>query len=70
MKKDTEKEKYESPLTKKTQVNLENGFMTGSANINNPDNDNGRIDAHEVNQDFNFRFDDQDWDTTISGGSN
>lgn len=30
MKKDKEKEKYESPLTKKTQVNLESGFMTAS----------------------------------------
>ena len=30
MKKDKEKEKYESPLTKKTQVNLESGFMKAS----------------------------------------
>lgn len=30
MKKDKNKEKYESPLTKKTQVNLESGFMTAS----------------------------------------
>ena len=25
-----QKEKYESPSTRKTQVNLENGFMTAS----------------------------------------
>ena len=30
MKKDKNKEKYESPFTKKTQVNLESGFMTAS----------------------------------------
>lgn len=30
MKKDKEKETYESPFTKKTQVNLESGFMTAS----------------------------------------
>ena len=30
MKKDKEKVKYESPLTKKTQVNLESGFMSRS----------------------------------------
>lgn len=31
MKKDKEKVKYESPLTKKTQVNLESGFMSSAS---------------------------------------
>lgn len=30
MKKEKEKAKYESPSTKKTQVNLESGFMSAS----------------------------------------
>lgn len=64
MKKDKEKEKYESPFTKKTQVNLESGFMTGSANVQNPDENNGRIEKHQVNQDFGFTFEDGNaWDS-------
>ena len=37
MKKNKEKEKYESPLTKKTTVSLENGICAASADIQNPD---------------------------------
>lgn len=57
-----QKEKYESPSTRKTQVNLESGFMQSSANVKNPDNANGQIEEHEVNTDFNFSFTDQEWD--------
>ncbi len=64
MKKDKEKEKYESPLTKKTQVNLESGFMNASADVRNPDEINGRIEEHQVNQDFGFTFEDGNaWDS-------
>ncbi len=64
MKKDKEKEKYESPLTKKTQVNLESGFMNASADVRNPDESNGRIEEHQVNQDFGFTFEDGNaWDS-------
>lgn len=55
------KEKYEKPETKVTQVKLEQGFMQSSANIQNPDEANGRIDEHQINDDFNFDFKDQDW---------
>ena len=50
MKKDKEKVKYESPLTKKTQVNLESGFMS-SASVFDPENqqdDGVSIEGHEV----------------------
>lgn len=57
-----QKEKYESPSTRKTQVNLESGFMQSSADVKNPDNANGQIEEHEVNTDFNFSFTDQEWD--------
>lgn len=49
MKKDKNKEKYESPFTKKTQVNLESGFM--NASVFDPDNgqdDGVSIEGHEV----------------------
>lgn len=58
-----QKEKYESPLTRKTQVNLESGFMQSSADVQNPDNAaNGQIESHEVNTDFNFNFAENEWD--------
>lgn len=57
-----QKEMYESPLTRKTQVNLERGFMQSSADVKNPDNATGQIEEHEVNTDFGFSFTDQEWD--------
>lgn len=63
MKKDKEKEKYESPLTKKTTVSLENGICAASADVRNPNEENGKIEEHPVNQDFGFTFDDNDWDS-------
>lgn len=62
MKKNKEKEKYESPLTKKTTVSLENGICAASADVKNPNEDNGRIEEHQVNTDFNYDFNDQGWD--------
>lgn len=62
MKKDKEKEKYESPLTKKTTVSLENGICAASADVQNPNEDYGRIEEHRVNSNFDFTFDDQEWD--------
>lgn len=62
MKKDKEKEKYESPLTKKTTVSLENSICAASADIKNPDNKNGKIEEHQVNSDFDFNFAENEWD--------
>lgn len=64
MKRNEEKMKYESPSTKKTLVNLESGFMAGSADIDNPNANSGKIEKHEVNTDFGFTFTDQEWDET------
>lgn len=63
MKKNKEKEKYESPLTKRTTVSLENGICAASADIQNPKDANGRIEEHEINNSFDFTFDDNDWDS-------
>lgn len=58
-----QKEKYESPSTRKTQVNLESGFMQSSADVQNPnDAANGQIESHEVNTDFDFNFAENEWD--------
>lgn len=58
-----QKEKYESPSTRKTQVNLESGFMQSSADVQNPnDAANGQIEEQQVNTGFDLDFADQTWD--------
>lgn len=47
--KEEKKEKYESPRTEKTQVNLESGFMTASIfEEENHQDDGVSIEGHEV----------------------
>ena len=48
---------YESPLTMRTQVQLEKGFMKASVTVKNDNTDNGRVEEHQVNQDFNYELD-------------
>lgn len=62
MKKNKEKEKYESPLTKKTTVSLENGICAASADVKNPNENNGKIEEHQVNTGFDYDFNNQGWD--------
>ena len=58
------KEKYESPWMERTLVELEDGFCTASADVNNPNKDNGRINAQEVNTSFEDtgNFSAEGWD--------
>ena len=46
---------YESPLTMRTQVQLEKGFMKASVTVKN-DKENGRVQEHQVNTDFNYEL--------------
>lgn len=57
-----QKSKYVAPSTRRVTVELEQGFMNASADVQNPNADNGRIEEHKVNSDFDFTFTDQDWD--------
>ena len=61
MKKQMKRTVYEAPVTERFSVELEGSFC-GSADVQNPDSENGRIDAHEVNkewgtQDNGYTFD-------------
>ena len=47
---------YESPLTMRTQVQLEKGFMKASVTVKNDNTDNGRVQEHQVNTDFNYEL--------------
>ncbi len=62
MKKNKERAKYESPQTTETIVSLESGICAASADVQNPSGDNGQIEEHKINKDFDFNFNDQDWD--------
>ena len=59
---------YEAPTMELIVVEMEDGFLGGSANIQNPNEDYGRINPHEVNDDFTSsnNFSSGDWDTTTN----
>lgn len=46
---------YESPLTVRAQVQVEKGFMKASVTVTN-DKDNGRVQEHQVNQEFDYEL--------------
>lgn len=48
---------YESPLTVRTQVQLEKGFMKASVTVKNDNTDNGRVEEHQVNTNFDYTLD-------------
>lgn len=48
---------YESPLTMRTQVQVEKGFMKASVTVKNDNTDNGRVKEHEVNKNFDYTLD-------------
>ena len=54
---------YETLAMEEIIVEMENGFLGGSADVQNPNDKNGRINAHEVNTDFEGNFSDGGWDT-------
>ena len=65
MKKQMERTVYEAPVTERFSVELEGSFC-GSADVQNPNTDNGKIDEHQVNTDFTegADFGDAGWDST------
>ena len=58
MMKKEEKDKYEAPLTRRTQVDLENGFMKASI-VDKEDNKDNPVDAGDQEIEGNFDFTDQ-----------
>ena len=54
---------YESPLTVRTQVQVEKGFMKASVTVKNDDTDNGRVEEHQVNTGFDYKLNqDNKWE--------
>ena len=44
-------------------VEVESAFCGASSNVTNPDNANGRIDEHSINDGFGGDFSGSGWDT-------
>lgn len=60
--KNQKQKEYETPQTTFVEVELEGNFCA-SADVENPnDAENGQIENHQVNTDFDFDFADQTWD--------
>ena len=51
---------YESPLTVRTQVQVEKGFMKASVTVKN-DKENGRVKEHQVNTRFDYTLGGNEW---------
>ena len=52
---------YESPLTVRTQVQVEKGFMKASVTVKNDNTDNGRVEEHQVNTGFDYELGGNEW---------
>ena len=52
------KKVYETPFTTHVRVEMESQLCAGSATVKNLDNANGRIDAHDVNTEFDYTISD------------
>ena len=57
------KKDYESPSLSLRRIEMESGFCNASAEVTNPDNANGRIDEHSINDGFGGDFSGSEWDT-------
>ena len=52
------KKVYETPFTTHVRVEMEGRLCAGSATVKNPSDENGRIDEHEVNSNFDYTISD------------
>ena len=50
---------YEAPTMEEIVVEMENGFLGGSADVENPNNQYGKIENHDINTDFDVDFSDE-----------
>lgn len=63
MKEQMKRTVYEAPETKLFRIEMESGFCSGSADVDNPnDTETGQIDEHKTNTDFSADFGTKGWD--------
>ena len=59
----TMKKVYETPFTTHVRVEMESQLCAASSTGTNPNNDNGRINEHSINDGFGGDFSGSSWDT-------
>ena len=64
------KKDYESPSLSLRRIEMESGFCNASAQVTNPDNANGRIHEHSINEGFGGDFSESGWDPVTPPSSN
>ena len=52
------KKVYETPFTTHVRVEMESQLCAASSTVTNPDSTSGRIDAHDVNTEFDYTISD------------
>ena len=57
------KKVYETPFTTHVRVEMESQLCDGSSEVTNPDNANGRINEHSINDGFGGDFSESGWET-------
>lgn len=57
------KKVYETPFTTHVRVEMESQLCKASSEVTNPNNDNGRINEHSINDGFGGDFSGSSWDT-------
>ena len=57
------KKVYETPFTTHVRVEMEGQLCAASSQVTNPNNDNGRINEHSINDGFGGDFSGSEWDT-------
>ena len=65
MKEQMKRTVYEAPVTKLFRIEMESGFCSGSADVENPKGNQGEISEQEVNTGFTTDFSSGDlnkWD--------
>ena len=61
MKEQMKRTVYEAPETKLFRIEMESGFCSGSADVENTKEDTGKIEEHKTNTDFSADFGSTEW---------
>ena len=56
------KKEYQTPLLSVRRIEMESGFCSASADVQNPQGQTGEIDEHTINKEFSSDFDASGWE--------
>ena len=56
------KKEYKTPLLSVRSIEMESGFCSASADVQNPQGHTGEIEEHTINKEFSSDFDASGWE--------